>query len=373
MFAFRIYLLILPLLFGFLHPSASVIAINDCSESAFAVALAAAHSGDVLRFACRGTITISATHEIANNIEIDGLQAVTLMAQDVSAILRIEPPASVRLTGITISGERGDNFRGAIDNHGNLTVSNSTFSNNSQAIFNAPGAALTITDSLITKNGHGMLNYGGTVEVNRVTFADNVGDGIYNSRKLTVTSSTFTGNAHGIDNGNGDVTVANSLFYGNKTARGQMGAGIANSGTLMVLNSTFLGNAAEGSGAGIGNHNGGQVILRNTIIADSKLGENCFGPIIDGGHNLQYPAASCGTTILSADPHLTLQATQTSVQTIAFSANSPIIGAGDVATCTAAPVNNVDQRGYSRVGVSDSACDIGAFEISMIPSIASGR
>jgi hypothetical protein len=368
---FRNWLLILPLVFGFLRPSASVITISDCTELAFDSALAAAHGGDMLRFGCHGTLTITATKVIASNVEIDGAQGVTLLGHDVQVILRIEPQASVRLTGITVSGGRGDTFGGAINNQGNLSISDSTFIDNSQAIFNAPGAALTISDSLITKNEHGLLNYGGTLEVNRVTFADNVGDGIYNSRKLTVIASTFTGNAHGIDNGNGDVTVANSLFYGNKTVRGQMGAGIANSGLLTVLNSTFLGNAAEGSGAGIGNHNGGQVILRNTIIADSTLGANCFGPIIDGGHNLQYPAASCGATIPSADPHLTVQAAQTTVQPIAFSANSPLIGAGDVTTCTTAPVNNVDQRGYSRLGASDPTCDIGAFEISTIPSIAS--
>ena len=41
---------------------------------------------------------------------------------------------------------------------------------------------------------------------------------------------------------------------------------------------------------------------------------------------------------------------------------SPAIGAADPSVCQAAPVNNVDQRGVTRIAGTDQSCDIGAFE-----------
>jgi hypothetical protein len=40
-------------------------------------------------------------------------------------------------------------------------------------------------------------------------------------------------------------------------------------------------------------------------------------------------------------------------------AASPAIGAGDSATCAAAPVSGLDQRGYVR---PSGSCDIGAYD-----------
>ena len=43
-------------------------------------------------------------------------------------------------------------------------------------------------------------------------------------------------------------------------------------------------------------------------------------------------------------------------------AASPAIDAGDQAVCAAAPVNNLDQRGFVRPGTGHTQCSIGAYE-----------
>jgi hypothetical protein len=54
-------------------------------------------------------------------------------------------------------------------------------------------------------------------------------------------------------------------------------------------------------------------------------------------------------------------------RTIALLAGSPAINAGDDAGCAAAPVSNLDQRGFVRpAGVH---CDIGAYEYNAIPPV----
>jgi hypothetical protein len=42
--------------------------------------------------------------------------------------------------------------------------------------------------------------------------------------------------------------------------------------------------------------------------------------------------------------------------------SSPAIDAGDQAVCAAAPVNNLDQRGFVRPGTGHTQCSIGAYE-----------
>ena len=70
-------------------------------------------------------------------------------------------------------------------------------------------------------------------------------------------------------------------------------------------------------------------------------------------------STTCGFATTSADPKLSVLSNYGGLtQTFALLPGSPAIDAGDSATCAAAPVNSLDQRGVAR----PSACDIGAFE-----------
>jgi hypothetical protein len=327
---------------------ASALIIEACTERQLDQALAATKDGDIVIFTCSGTIKITSIKAISKNIRIDaGGQTVTLDGQDAVPIFSIDKRAKVRINNLNVINGRATSGAGGITNRGTLNLTSST----------------------IARNWHGLSNYG-VLTVEYATFADNKGAGIFNSGTMLISASTFTGNIHGIDNASGRATVVNSTFAGNKIPiPNGMGAGIANSGLLTVINSTFVDNIATGAGGGIGTHKGGKVFLQNTIIANNTP-TNCFGPMTDDGHNLQFPGVACGATIQTADPRvLPLSDYGGETRIVALWPDSPAIGAGDLAACRDALVGNVDQRGMRRVGGKDQACDIGALEFGFAPTI----
>ncbi len=215
-----------------------------------------------------------------------------------------------------------DSFSGGIDNDGRLTVTNSTFSNNSSSsdqvgkggsIYN--DGTLIVTNSTFSNNsssgdkdgeGGGIYNES-TLTVTHSTFSNNsassggtsFGGGIDNTSTgtLMVTTSTFSGNSAsgkkdgqggGIDN-EGKLTVTHSIFSDNKASGSGdtgFGGGIYNyrTGTLMVTTSTFSGNLASGmksaQGGGIDNE-GKLTVTQSTFSNDKVIGITSFGGGID--------------------------------------------------------------------------------------------
>jgi hypothetical protein len=340
---------ILTLCASFASPSAYAadLTIRQCGEQALDRALSQAQDGDVVTFACSGTITLTSTKIISESILLDASdQHVVIDGNDAVRAFHITSEATVTVDHLTITGGRAESGGSAINNQGNLTL----------------------IDSVLRANVHAAANFG-TMVVQGSTFADNNGVGIYSSGVLTVEGSAFAGNVHGIDNASGTATVVNSTFVDNEvTLRQGIGAGIANSGIVTVINSTFSGNAAPAGGGAIGTHRGGQVTLINSILANNGESGNCFGEMIDGGHNLQFPDSSCGDSIPVADPGLLDLADNSGpTLTMALHENSPAVGAGDADICVQETVGNVDQRGFVRITGRDETCDIGAFEFGAEP------
>ena len=215
--------------------------------------------------------------------------------------------------------------------------------------------------------GGGIFIHGGMLIVADSTISNNAarsGGGIEVSGVITMTRSTLSNNTAywggGINN-LGQAILVNSTFSGNSATEG---GGICNSSKLTVINSTVAGNsAADGGGIYSGIYIGSAFTLKNVIVANSG-GENCYGPVIDGGGNLQYGGStpdSCGVTIPTGDPQLGLLADNGGFTwTMALMLGSAAIDAADDATCAVPPVNNLDQRGVTRpIGAH---CDIGAYE-----------
>lgn len=217
----------------------------------------------------------------------------------------ITSAGNLTLDGLTLTNgdsTTGGHDGGAIRNFGTLTVANSTLSGN---LSNAGGSAIYSNNST-------------TTTIVGSTISNNLGLGaIGQSGTMTVSNSTFSGNPGGLINRGGTITITNSTIASNS------GAGLSRSG----------------------------ITLRNTIVANNTT--NCADPVTDGGNNLQFPGSSCGT-FTSANPLLSSLANNGGpTQTMALSAGSPAINAGNSALCPA-----TDQRGSPRVGT----CDIGAFE-----------
>jgi CSLREA domain-containing protein len=216
-----------------------------------------------------------------------------------------------------------------------------------------------------------------TVADGKATTPEPSGAGIYNEGgTVTVTNSTFSGNSAGDSGGaifnesGSTLRVTNSTFSGNSA--GDSGGGIYNGGTLTVTNSTFSGNSASTQGGAI--LNAFDWTLRNTILANSPSGGNCFNSgnlLIDGGYNIEFfPGNTCSfnasTSKSNTDPQFAggLANNGGPTQTIALQPTSPAVDAIPPAGGCEVGITT-DQRGVSRP--QGAGCDIGAFELVPTP------
>ncbi len=239
----------------------SNLSVSDCSsDTQLQAAVAQANSdnaGDVITFACSGDLKLTSTLTIAGSMTLDGSgQSVTLDGGDSMQVLvvRSYPPYSysgVSLTLKALTIAHGSNVRGS--------------------------------------GGGGLQNYFGMVSISNSTFANNsasYGGGLYNAGTMNISNSTFVNNsAHYMGGGlytdqNGPVTITSSTF---------------------TNNSSFHGGGLESSGP---------ATISGSIVADNTggdCGKDNIGSITDGGYNLSSDS-SCGFSgtgsVQNTDPKL---------------------------------------------------------------------
>ncbi len=223
-----------------------------------------------------GTTTITLAQGLleltggTGTITINGGGPITVSGNDANTVFQVDSTAAAFFTDLTIQdGNAGSGNGGGIDNAGTLTVSNSTFSDNSAS-------------------SGGCIENTGTLSVTNTTFSTslssgNGGGGIDNAGTLTVSDSVFTGNTNGAITNEGVMTISNTTIAANSGgAAGGVtgyGGGIANSGSLTIVNTTITDNFAP-DGGGIGNF--GTLMLLNTIVAGNSVGTGGIDPDIDG-------------------------------------------------------------------------------------------
>ncbi len=181
----------------------------------------------------------------------------------------------VNIFSTTISGNTatsagtGAGGGGGIQNGGTLSITNSTINSNSATVFAGINNAgtLTITDSTVNGN---MATGGG--------FFGGEGGGICNGGTLNLINSTIsnnsapasTGYAGGILNqggaNNAILNAVNSTFSGNSAH--DAGNIYNHTGIATFDFCTFSGNSAVGNGATIYVDQNGNIVLRNTIVAN---------------------------------------------------------------------------------------------------------
>jgi hypothetical protein len=367
-------------------PAGVVTSLNASGPGSLPFVVANAPNGATVTFAVSGTITLTGTIDLNQDITIDGSGKSVTVDGDGSVQVFYIGAVTAALKNITIvNGAEGIYNDGGILSLIDSTVSDNTTPGNGGGIYNSDGT-VTVTNSTLKGNsalyGGGIFNSFGTVTVTNSTLSGN-----------DVPSSGIggqdTGDGGAIDNSQGTLTVINSTLSGNTALNG---GGIANEGTLTVINSTFSGNSAgttglfgeiSGQGGGIYNSNGA-LMVTNTILAATAIGGDCFtaSGLIDNGGNLADDA-SCGFTASSSANSVTtlnldprgLRANGGPTQTIALSAGSAAIGHGvptycadnlPTATGAVAPygAGGVDQRGFTRAGLTNGTptCDSGAYD-----------
>ena len=208
--------------------------------------------------------------------------------------------------------------------------------------------ALTLVDSTVAgNNGPGILNQG-TTTVLGSTIGPNSAYGLRNQSTATLVNSTIAGNG-----------LSGLTNLGDATAQAEP--------SLTLINDTSTRNGVNGVSSSIG-----VTRLTNTILAGNAVAyrvSDCSGTVIAGsaGHDLIANLGSCtfdggssAGNIVGTDAKLgTLGPNGGQTKTVPLLPGSPAIGAGDPATCAAAPVSGLDQRGYVR---PSGSCDIGAFD-----------
>lgn len=378
------------------------------------------------------TITLTTGQIVVNtslNIAGPGAGRLTVSGNDSGRLFLVDGPGRLAVTfaGMTLTG--GNASDGYSQPHGGavlvqdeaLTVRDCTIIGNRAfadggAIAVAEGGSLTVTGSTFANNsaqaGGGAIRAAAPVTVVGSTFANNTaeyGGGVCFVRgtappaayPLTVLDSLFVGNIAatwvGGDGGalfvqSSEAIIRNSTFSGNRAVRGTYthGAGGAiyfNQGVLTVENSTFTWNSADVFGGGIaavpigiGTTTPPLTTITSTIVSgnSSPTGPDVAGytETIYAAHQIRLwnSAVGRGDDFLLApdsannlpfgtNPLLgPLADNGGPTKSHALLAGSPAINAGSN------PANlTTDQRGAGFARVRGSASDIGAFEVQMPP------
>jgi hypothetical protein len=274
---------------------------HDSGSGSLRAAIAAASSGDTIKFAksLNGQTIALMTGEldITTSLDIDGPGAgqLTVSGGGASRVFAIAGGADVALSGLTIANGVAVQG-GGIDNSGTLTVDRCTLLNNKAVggsgdattpdaangggIANEVGASLTLTKDLLTNN---------------VAAAspgnDSFGGALLNLASGTVTACTFNGNQ---STGGGSSSFFDGSYAGAIESFGSPPPDQLYNTTLSVIDSTFTANESDAA-AGTDYGQAGAIDLEFGAVAtinNSRFtgnlatgGPGCYG--FSGAINLE--------------------------------------------------------------------------------------
>ncbi len=338
------------------------------------------------------TITLSSGPiEIGQDLTIigPGADLLNVSGDGNSGVFVIDAGADVAISGLSVS-QGVAAAGGGIDNRGTLTVDDSVFSEDQAqapasfggigltteggAIANEPGGNLTVTRSTFANDsaigGDGIPGLAGSG-----TGGNGYGGAIFNadSATLSISDDTFTSDlARG---GMGDD--GGGLLGGPGLGGGGYGGAIANWGAALVISTTIAGNSVTAGagnggqsglptdGAGIFNGAGSSLEVVDTIAANNTGGHDIANlGTIAGSNDLVMTGKNLASGMVSvtADPELgPLRDNGGTTPTLALLPGSPAIDAGNNnPTFSGWNVPPTDQRGFARI--ANGTIDIGAFE-----------
>ncbi|MEZ6071650.1 MAG: choice-of-anchor Q domain-containing protein [Pirellulales bacterium] len=269
-----------------------------------------------------------------------------------------------KLTDVVVDGNTATGnlefwVGGGIRNEGNLTINDSRITGNSTTVGIGGGAGIgnngvlvinrtTISGNSSVSDGGGIYNYvAGNITIRNSTISNNSTPGTANDDGGAIYSS-------------GTILVIGTTISGNSAFNG---GGLKSPGTTTIRHSTIANNSATSTGGGINSF--GSVSLDHTIVADNTAvasGRDVSGTVTA---NWSLIETTTGATINGAnnitgfDPILDVLADNGGpTQTHALLAGSLAINGGNPAI--ASPPAN-DQRGAPFVR-ENGTIDIGAYE-----------
>jgi fibronectin-binding autotransporter adhesin len=309
---------------------------------------------------------------------------------------------TVTISSSTFSDNSAFNGGGLSTHNGTVTISSSTFSGNTATELYEGGGGIiiynstvTISNSIVSGNsgyyGGGIYNASGTVTISNSTVSGNSagpswgagrGGGLDNRGTMTIINSTVSGNSGyyggGLDNG-GTMTITNSTVSGNSAT---YGGGLRNAGgTATITSSTISGNSAS-SGGGL-YRAGGTIYLAGALLNTGASGVNCGGGVTDNGYNLSNDS-SCGFSAIGSANNAMLNLGPLQNNGGSTLTHKPGSGSDAVTRIpNGTTVNNngvtlacnsttTDQTGAARPLSSGVPCTSGAVEVLDCSSVTSG-
>ena len=365
---------------GFTYVNPSVISILDPN-----LLNAAIQGGGTVTFAVDGTITLTNTIVVSNNVVLDGAgHSVTISGGSNVEIFILPPKINFVLRNLTlangltnggvrfVNGEYGEpSYGGAIYAAGNLTVDQCIFSNNvAHSVENyTEGPASQPLSGL-----GGAIYNTGTLTISNSVFANNsaIGGNFYGTSQDAVGGGGFGG---AICNIGGNVYLANVAFSSNSVAGGygtgavfdfcgdgDGGAVYSSGGTLIASNVIVVSNTAQGGqgpssslGGFAGYGGGGAFYLTGTTatILNSTFSNN----ITTGGAG-ESSEEGQGGCVYSTGNAVVMRCTITACQ--ANGANGSFTGNGSSGLGGA--VYNAGVMQLSNVFLTDDAANGGGAE-----------
>lgn len=292
---------------------------------------------------------------IPTNTTIDGatqgagynLTNLVTVSGDYSTAFIVNSGAErVSIANLIIVNGSSSTSGGAIQNGGDLTITQCTFNGNQG--YN--GGAISST---------GNLSVSGSTFVNNSAQTGSGGGAIYIQGSGTVTNSTFVSNSGSLGGAlvtyGGFVTLTNNTFSANFATNA---GAIFNAAALTANNNIFAGNSAQGSGAGILNYSGQTANASNNLYWNNQVAgseDDCNGC-----------TTNTNAVASSTNPLLALGSNDGPTQTMVPPPGSAAICAGSAALASGAHLTT-DQRGLPLTGgnyCDTSAVDIGAVQTS---------
>ncbi|MBK7780407.1 MAG: hypothetical protein IPJ58_06380 [Ardenticatenia bacterium] len=376
--------------------------LADAGPGSLRQAIASAGAGDRITFAITGTILLSSSLVVSRDLTVDGGGAIVLDGRGTTGILEHQAGA-LTLRGLAL--QNGKRSRGAaiLQANGDLKLEDCRLLNNSASVGGAIASDEGPRDGLSGPVGSTTL-IRAVVEGNQAEYA---GGAISSRHRVTIRDSVIRGNRAGSFGGGLDLvaplTMSRSLLAGNR-AGSNGSAAIVNDAVmdncliaenlvdgprpypdaaaidsrawLRLIHCTVAGNGVLHGDQGSALHQsvsyyfGDERIQQTRLVASLIIGNhpaNCWGGIIDGGGNLQFPGNSCGES-LSTMPVSFVEERDPSglLRALIPRDDSTAVDAAADGSCLSDPVLAVDARGrarpYSQRPGATTACDIGAFE-----------
>ena len=322
---------------------------------------------------------------------------------------------TLTITGSIIEGNNTNGYfgteGGGIYNIGALTITGSEIRDNTAFAYSgADGGgihsegSLSLNDSEVSGNatfGNHGASAGGVYAAGQLTirnsevrsnwatgYDDSTGAvGVLATDTSAITGSTIVANSAGpLGDDEGVAAIGNygTMTIANSTVSGNKGQGVANHDYLTIANSTITNNMVGVYAECYGSTTRllRTIVSGNTddeIFLDGFYSDDCSTDISVNSHNIFGKNGNAGVSGFTPGPTdivptvginailSPLAENGGPTQTHALPAGSPALDRAPNASCTAAPVNGLDQRGQPRNqngsgNASNNECDVGAFE-----------